>query len=353
VITITAGTAIALTTSDIAATVTGGTKRGGDITLTTPVLTLTGGRLAVETQGAGPAGTITLNVQTLAAQGQATLTSSSTGTATGAVGNGAGGTIAVRAIALTLADGTTISATTAGGGRGGNITLQAHTLQLTDGTVLSAESAGTGNAGNITMTVSDTFLSEQSTVTTAARQADGGNITVTAPTLVRLRDSRLMATVDGGPQTVGGNITIDPQFVLLQNSQVRANAFEGRGGNVQITAAVFLADPASQVSASSALGITGTVDIRASVTTLSGVVAPLPRDFTPATAVLHDPCAARLRAGHISSLVVAGRDGVPPEPEGGLPSLLDWTTPEAPAPAEPLRPPRRRASRGREISACP
>jgi large exoprotein involved in heme utilization and adhesion len=176
---------------------------------------------------------------------------------------------------------------------------------------------------------------------------------VTAPTLVRLRDSRLTATVGGGPQTVGGNVTIDPQFVLLQNSQVRANAFEGRGGNVQITAEVFLADPASQVSASSALGITGTVDIRAPVTTLSGVVAPLPRDFAAAAAVLRAPCAARLRAGHISSLVVAGRDGVPPEPEGGLPSPLAWTTPKAPALTETLRPPRRHASRGWGTSACP
>jgi large exoprotein involved in heme utilization and adhesion len=188
------------------------------------------------------------------------------------------------------------------------------------------------------MTTSDTFLSEQSTVTTAASQADGGNITVTAPTLVRLRDSRLTASVGGGPQTVGGNITIGSQFVLLENSQVSANAFAGRGGNVQITAEVFLADPASQVSASSALGITGAVDIRAPVTTLSGVVAPLPLAFASAAAVLRDPCATRLRTGHISSLVVAGRDGVPPEPEGGLPSPLAWATLEASPPAETLRP---------------
>ena len=54
-----------------------------------------------------------------------------------------------------------------------------------------------------------------------------------------------------GPQTTGGNITIDPEFVILQNSQIVANAFAGQGGNIQITAEAFLADPDSRVDASS------------------------------------------------------------------------------------------------------
>ena len=72
---------------------------------------------------------------------------------------------------------------------------------------------------------------------------------------------RSLQKFGGGASTVGGNITIDPQFVLLQNSQIIANAFEGTGGNIRIVAQqVFLADPASQVSASSALGINGQVE---------------------------------------------------------------------------------------------
>jgi large exoprotein involved in heme utilization and adhesion len=108
----------------------------------------------------------------------------------------------------------------------------------------------------------------------------------------------------------------------LENSKIRADAFGGMGGNIRIDAGVFLADPASLVSASSALGIQGTVDIRAPVTSLSGAVAPLPQAFVSAAALLPAQCAARLSGGRYSSLVLGGRDGLPLDPGGVLPSPL-------------------------------
>jgi large exoprotein involved in heme utilization and adhesion len=122
---------------------------------------------------------------------------------------------------------------------------------------------------------------------------------------------------------VGGNITIDPQFVVLQNSQIVANAFQGRGGNIQIQAQqVFLADPTSLVSASSALGINGQVNIQAPVTSISGAVDPLPQAFAQGAELLRSRCAERLREGTVSRFVVAGRDGVPLEPGSLLLSPL-------------------------------
>ena len=168
---------------------------------------------------------------------------------------GPGGTLAFTATVITpgrVINGLLTDAR--GSGLGGDLTVQAPIIQLRDGATIAAANTGTGNAGNITITATDTFLSERSTVTTAAIHGDGGNIQVTAPSLIRLRDSEITATVGGGPETVGGNITLNPEFVVLENSQIRANAFAGRGGNIQITAGVFLADPASQVSASSAAG---------------------------------------------------------------------------------------------------
>ena len=110
---------------------------------------------------------------------------------------------------------------------GGDIILQAQQVRLTADASISAASTGTGNAGSITVTVGDTFLSQHSKVTTAATQADGGDIQITAPNLLRLRDSAITAEVGGGAQTVGGNITIDPQFVLLQNSQIIRKRIRG------------------------------------------------------------------------------------------------------------------------------
>jgi len=205
-------------------------------------------------------------------------------------------------------------------------------VQLTDGAAISAESVGTGNAGSITITVRDTFLSQHSPVTTQGSQADGGNIQLTAPRMIRLRDSQVTAAVGGGPATVGGNISIDPQFVLLQNSQINANAFEGQGGNIRITAGVLLADPASRIDASSQRGISGQVNIQAPVTNISGTVAPLPQAFAQTAELLRNRCAARLHEGTVSSLVERGRDGVPPSPEGLLPSRLTRTRPAAAAP---------------------
>jgi large exoprotein involved in heme utilization and adhesion len=205
------------------------------------------------------------------------------------------------------------------------MTVQAPRVELTDGATLSAESTGLGNAGNVTLTLSDTFVSTHGSLVTRATQADGGNIHITAPQMIRLRDSQITAAVGGGPETVGGNITIDPQFVLLQNSQIVATAFQGQGGKIDIQAQqAFLADPASLVSASasSKLGIDGQVDIRAPVKSISGAVAPLPQAFAQAATLLRSPCAARQHEGTVSTLVECGRDGVPATPDGVLPSRL-------------------------------
>jgi large exoprotein involved in heme utilization and adhesion len=158
-------------------------------------------------------------------------------------------------------------------------------------------------------------------VTTEAETADGGNITLIAGSRVELRDSQITATVKSGVGK-GGNITFDPQFIVLQRSQVRADALGGPGGNVLLVADVFLADPASQVSASSALGINGVVNIQAPVTSISGAVAPLPQEFASIAELLRDRCAGRLREGRVSRLVLGGRDGVPSEPGSLLPSPL-------------------------------
>jgi hypothetical protein len=176
-------------------------------------------------------------------------------------------------------------------------------------------------------------------VTTEATQADGGDIVLRVHDMIRLQGSQMTAEVGGGRTTVGGNITANAEFVILERSQMIANAFEGRGGNITVTAEVFLTDPApaSQVSASSTLGISGTVDIQAPVTNLSGLVTPLPPDFAPATALLRDQCAARLWAGNVSTLVERRRARMPATPEGILPGRLYIPQARATTPAQAER----------------
>jgi hypothetical protein len=83
------------------------------------------------------------------------------------------------------------------------------------------------------------------------------------------------------------------------------------------------------------------VDIRAPVRMLSGPLAPLPQAFVGAAALLPARCAARLSEGKTSSLVQSGRDGLPPEPGGLLPSPLafdDWLAADLAGTGVPRRP---------------
>ena len=90
-----------------------------------------------------------------------------------------------------------------------------------------------------------------------------------------------------------------------------------------------LADPTSQVSASSALGIDGLVEVRAPVTDISGSIAPLPQAFAPVAELLRDRCTPRLREARASRFVRRGREGVPVGPDGVLLSPLGLSGPSA------------------------
>jgi hypothetical protein len=91
---------------------------------------------------------------------------------------------------------------------------------------------------------------------------------------------------------------------------------------VTITADVFLTS-ASVLSASSRLGVPGVIAIQAGITDVSGGLATLPETPLEAAALLRASCAARLAEGRASSLVVAGREGVPAEPLGLLVTPLE------------------------------
>jgi hypothetical protein len=235
------------------------------------------------------------------------------------------GNISILARDTFQSDNSSVTTATLRDGAGGDITIASGQVQLSYGAVISAKSSGKGDAGRVRITATDRFLSGNSTVTTEAEQADGGNIELMAGSLLVLLSSQVTATVRSGVGK-GGNITIDPRFVILDGSQIRADAFGGPGGNVRLVADVFLPSPDSVVSASSTLGIQGTVDIRAPVTSLSGAVAPLTQTFMNVARLLPMRCAARLGGDNVSSLVVGGREGLPLDPSAPLPSPLVLNT---------------------------
>jgi hypothetical protein len=228
-------------------------------------------------------------------------------------------------ISISGAD-TAISTSTFGDGDGGNVFLSAAAILIANGGSVSAASFGNGLAGNVTLEADSRIALAAGRITTQATVADGGNITLSTPDGVFLVGSSITTSVESGVGR-GGNIFIDPQFVVLTHdatkstpSEIVANAFGGPGGNIRIVAGQFIATPGGNlVEASSAKSIDGTVEIDAPDTDVAAGVAVLPESFLDASTLLREHCGAA-RAGGASSLVAAGRGGVPVDPDGYLSS---------------------------------
>jgi hypothetical protein len=161
-------------------------------------------------------------------------------------------------------------------------------------------------------------------VETSANQASGGNIKLTAPNLVRIVDSTITSSVQGEAGSNGGNINIDPQIVVIQNSQLLANANAGAGGNINVAAlGAVLVDPNSVLSATAGpAGISGSVNINSPIQVLSGALVPMKLAYTQ-TGLSGDRCAADPK-GQFSSFVQTGRDGAPQTPGGFASSPLGF-----------------------------
>jgi filamentous hemagglutinin family protein len=280
----------------------------GQIAVSAPRLVVAnGGKISVSTTGnvRAPAGDIHLSVGQLNVAEGGRIDSSTSGA-------GHGGTITVAANGVLLDTGGSMTSNASSAGLGGDIVIRASNIQLSNGATISATSTGIGNAGSLTLAATGGVRLDHSVVTTDARVADGGNIILNGGSLVYLLGSRVTTSVESG-KGGGGNITIDPQSVILDHSVVRADAFGGPGGNVRIGGDIFLTND-SLVSASSALGTPGTINIEATVTNVSGTLARLPEAIGQAATLLRASCAARFASGKTSSLVIAGRQGVPVEP---------------------------------------
>ena len=199
-------------------------------------------------------------------------------------------------------------------GAGGNISISSGSFTLNSGASVTAESNSTGSAGNIQLTATDTIVLDDGTITTEATQGSGGNIQLTGDELIRLNDSVIASSVKGDATTVGGDIGLASAFITLQNSQILARAVEGQGGNISLVATnAVLADPLSTLDASSALGVSGSVDIQAPIQNLSGTLAPLPEETVPVTALYGARCAAG-PGGHFSTFVDSKADSLAPGP---------------------------------------
>ncbi len=317
----------------------------GSVEINTPLLVLNADtRIEMSTGWEGNGGAFTAKVGSLQVRNGARISSRSgiqrlTGEVV--VGTGSAGTVSVTAKDAISISGrspntgavSSISTTTLGNGQGGNVILNAGgQVKIASGGEVTAESlGGAGDTGSIEITGGTDILMDGGIISLRSISADGGRVKLTAPNIVRLNNSEITTSVEGGTGE-GGDINIDPQFVILNNSSITANAFGGPGGNITIVANNFIPSANSIISASSALSTPGTIAIESPENSIESAIAQLSQEIVDVSGLLPERCAAR-RTGAQSSFTLAGRGGVPVDPDGYLPSfsVVILSPPQAPS----------------------
>ncbi|RZM76570.1 two-partner secretion domain-containing protein [Leptolyngbya iicbica] len=384
---------------------------GGDIDVITRSLTArNGGNLSARTAGNGNAGTIKVTAgERVVLQGASTFgqpTTIATGNEPTAIGRG--NTVRITAPSLQILDGAVIEASTSNAQPGGAIVLDLNELAIFDGGQVVSSSAGAGTAGNIQLdansgiqitgsnpnfgqqlarnpaisdrlsansrlsvqsdaagaagnimigargTTPTIFLDQSGQIIAESAAVDGGNITLNLTELLLLRNNSLISASAGTAQAPGngGNITINVPFIIAipeENSDIAADAFEGTGGNVNITArGIFGIEPRPQrtplsdITASSELGINGTVSLTVLDTGfIENNLSDFDENIVDTAALTAGSCIARTDNA-TGSFVVTGGEGLPQRPGGDniavYPTGTVQTVPE-PTPAAFLQEP--------------
>jgi filamentous hemagglutinin family protein len=331
-----------------------GTGNAGKVLFQSRDLTMSaGGLISSSTSGQGNAGTVTVNSHRIDIDGQGD------DIGTGIISNarpgstGQAGDVRVESDSLTIKGGGEVAASTLSSGKGGDVTLQLGILVVDGigtafftGVRASSEPGATGVAGSVTISASQVSLanagqisvtasaasgggitvSSESTITlsngssiTASAAGDGGNIFISARDLFFLDHSSVVATAGtsrlagarDGAAGAGGNISIDPTFIILDHGLISANAAIGAGGSIFLQAENFF----TSESAITATGSTaGTVTIASPELDLSAALAALTAQFVDASVRLQERCTMRLGV-ETSSFLAIGRGGVEESPD--------------------------------------
>ncbi len=322
----------------------GAVGRAGGINVTTGSLSVRDGALlSASTFGRGEAGSVRIDARdTISFDGVG-----SNGLPSGAFsrvaeqGVGQGGNLSITAGSLFVTGRALLSASTFGQGDAGRIQITTGQLIVQDQAQITVSGEGAGNAGNLEVEARSIVLDNRGQLIAATESGNGGNITLEIEDLLQLRRNSQISTTAGraGTGGDGGNITLNTGFMVAvpeENSDITANAFEGRGGNINISAqGIFGIDfrdqltPESEITASSELGLDGVVAInRPDIDPTQGL-AELPANLVDASGLIDHRCSVGKDAASRSSFTVTGRGGLPPSPSDFLSTqatVVEWVS---------------------------
>ena len=284
--------------STIANIVDGNVKaegKGGDIDIVAGNLSVTnGGTLTVSTYGKGDAG----NIKIKAIDGTVSFD---------------GGREKIQSGALSRVE-------RSGVGKAGNIQVVARNLSVANSAVITSSMEGTGSAGDILLK-SDTINLNQGEISSKSFDSTGGNINLTIADYLLLQNNSFIATDSDstGKNGNGGNITISSPLIVAKpgNNDITANAYNGTGGQVNITSQGLFGiqyrpigtDFTNDITASSTFGQSGNVQINTPGVDPGKDTGELPAAPNDASNQISQTCGASQRD---NKFYITGRGGLPP-----------------------------------------
>jgi filamentous hemagglutinin family protein len=230
---------------------------------------------------------------------------------------GDGGAMILSAPRIVLADGGSITSRSTGDGVAGRIVLNAgQRIDVRDATI--SASSLFRESGDITLQATREIEIVGSRITNRAVFGDGGNINLFAIDSIRIIDSRII----GRAGVQGGQITIDPKNVLLQNSIINGKSDTSPESEVGPAASrdvlvIIIAD--NFIQSNDSLILTERQQFERS--DVSGQIVRVSAPLGGRQLQLDDACSLQ-NLTDVSTLTQIGRGGIAPDPSGWVSPML-------------------------------
>ncbi|MDF5735422.1 MULTISPECIES: filamentous hemagglutinin N-terminal domain-containing protein [unclassified Nostoc] len=317
-----------------------------------------GSQVRASTSNQGQGGTLSVTADSIQLIGTLPGDDYPSGLFTVTQGAGNAGELKIKTGQLIVQDGAEVSASTykESTGNGGSIIVKAKELNVLNNGEITVSSQGTKKAGDLEITARSINL-DNGQLSGQANSGNGGNIDLNLRDLLLLRRNSQISTSAGtdGAGGDGGKITISAPdgFIVAkpnENSDITANAYNGKGGTVTIKATKIFgiasltsedlkrlrpndSDPGklqtNDITAISQISpnLSGIVKINTlDVDPYRGLLINLPA--VPVNTKVSQVCQAGT-AQNKSSFTITGRGGLPRNPYDLLSPnavLVDWVT---------------------------
>ncbi len=213
-------------------------------------------------------------------------------------------------------------------GKAGDVVINARSLKISDEGKVSVGNLGIGDGGTLRINADLLTLRGKAGITANTQSGVGGNIFIQSPDVRMLDNSNITATAQGNTGN-GGNISIDTStLVALDNSDISANAQASSGGRVVINATGIFGTqfrrfmtPQSDITASSAAGANGVVDINSFYFDPNLAIVELPETVREIANEITTGC----KASNENKFIITGRGGLPEDPTTVLRGETTWS----------------------------